>query len=104
MNQVSEVLAKKGILDKCSPGEICVVVVPSERVRASVFATSLLDNGVSARLVGSGSCLVVDAAGNRFRVRGMVVLTVLSKDLTKIGRLARLFGITAVRVQSKKAA
>lgn len=48
-------LREGGTLQEVSSGEFCFVVVPSSRITALKFSDVLSENGVSCRILGSGS-------------------------------------------------
>lgn len=99
---VFETLAKSGFVDKVSLQECCLVVVPSPRVRASEFVMSLLNSGIYVRVMGHGSGRVIDATGSRYLVHGMLILAAGEKEVRKIAKYAKLFGITTVRAASRR--
>lgn len=98
LDQMRSVLHSSGLLADTKPGEVCMVVVPTARVRAGRFAILLQDNGVFCRAMGHGDGKISDARGVESRVRGILVMAILQADIKKVDRYARLFGVTAIPI------
>jgi hypothetical protein len=99
LEQMRSLLHSSGLLADTGPDEFCLVVVPSQRVRAGKFAILLQDNGVRCRALGHGDGKVCDQRGVVSKVRGILVLAVHRSDGKKAELYARLFGVTAVPVE-----
>jgi hypothetical protein len=98
LEQMRSLLHSSGLLADTRPEEFCLVVVPSQRIRAGKFAILLQDNQVRCRALGHGDGKVCDPRGVISRVRGILILAVHIDDAKKAELYARLFGVTAVPV------
>lgn len=98
LQQMQSRLSASGILAEVKPNEICLVIVPTRRVKAGRFGILLLKNGVSCKALGHGSGRVKDSSGREFQTQGVLVLAVDRKNARKAELYAKLFGVIALPV------
>lgn len=100
MEHVRSALEAFGVFSDASPMEVCLVVVPSHRLKSGEFAVLLHQNKIHVRTIGHGSGNIRDRRGVESRVKGLLVLTVNRKELRRTQLFAKLFGVTAMPVDS----
>jgi hypothetical protein len=98
LQQMQSRLSTSGILAEVKPNEVCLVIVPSRRLKAGRFGILLLNNGVSCKALGHGSGRVKDSSGREFKTQGVLVLAVDRKDAKRAELYAKLFGVLALSV------
>lgn len=73
--------------------ELAIAVVPSPRITPAQFLTILYDNGIPSKQLGIGTGTVVDSAGVRSKVPGVIVAVIPSDSMWKVQAHAQLCGV-----------
>lgn len=90
-------LADAAIMEDMARDEVCLLVVPSKRVREGQFAIVLQRNGIRCRALGHGPGHVRDAKGQS-RATDVLVLAIHCKDVRRSILRAKLCGLTLLCV------
>lgn len=98
LDQVRSFLGAHGILDGANADELCMVVVPSRRLKSGRIALLFQMNGISCRALGHGTGRVRDQHGVESTVRGLLVLAVSQAHAKRLELYAKLYGVTAIPV------
>jgi hypothetical protein len=86
-------LADAAIMEGMTRDEVCLLVVPSKRVREGQFAIVLQRNGIRCRALGHGPGRVRSASGQSC-VADVLVLAIHCKDVRRSVLRAKLCGLT----------
>jgi hypothetical protein len=98
LRQMQSCLSASGVLAEVHSDEVCLVIVPSRRLKSGQFGLLLLKNKVPCRALGHGSGRVRDASGREFQAQGVLALAVERKHARKAELYAKLFGVIALSV------